>query len=162
MDYKIREIKSSDDLKLFTIIQNNLKKYHLDIKGSAYYDPQLSNLSTYYQANNNRLYLVAVSENDDVIGGIGLEVFDGFKKCCEMQKFYVDEKMQGQGIGTNLLIALEQVAKQKGFEAIYLETHSNLKQAINLYNRFNYELIDKPKNVIHSSMDLFYYKKIKE
>ena len=52
---KYRKIKEADDKKIAEIIRENLQRLHLDIPGTAYFDPELDHLSAYY--NNDPAYL---------------------------------------------------------------------------------------------------------
>ena len=54
----------------------------------------------------------------------------------------------------------KEVLTDKGYKKIYLETHTNLKAAIHLYEKCGYKLIEKPKEVVHSSMNRFYLKEL--
>ena len=45
-----------------------------------------------------------------------------------------------------------------GYRQVYLETHSNLKTALHLYEKTGYRRIERPASVIHSTMDCFYLK----
>ena len=57
---RFREITPEDDAALALIIRENLKKYGLDIPGTAYFDDSLSSLSSYYlQDPEKRFYFVA-------------------------------------------------------------------------------------------------------
>lgn len=154
-------IEQRDDWAIAKIIRDNLKKYHLDIPGTAYFDPQLGHLSGYYsEPVNKRAYFVAKLEDGTVVGGIGMELFSGFYSCGEIQKLYVSDEMKGQGLGQRLLEQIEAYAKEKGIERLYLETHSNLKEAVCLYEKNGYHRINRPENVVHSTMDLFYIKEL--
>ena len=59
---KIRQITTADDSVIAEIIRTNLKKFNLDIPGTAYYDPELDCLSKYYvvQVLRNLNTLIAV------------------------------------------------------------------------------------------------------
>ena len=41
---KYRKIKEADDQKIAEIIRENLQRLHLDIPGTAYFDPELDHL----------------------------------------------------------------------------------------------------------------------
>lgn len=156
---EIRYIEQKDDPAIAKIIRENLRKYHLDIPGTAYYDPELDHLSKYYLENvHERVYFIAETEAGEVVGGIGMELFAGFDRCGEIQKLYVSEKMKRQGIGQRLLETVENYAGSRGIERLYLETHSNLREAVALYEKNGYQKINRPKEVVHSTMDLFYIK----
>lgn len=159
---EIRYIEQKDDKAIAKIIRDNLKKYQLDIPGTAYYDLELDHLSQYYAGKSHeRVYFIAESETGEVAGGIGMELFAGFDRCAEIQKLYVSEKRKRQGIGQNLLGKVETYAKDNGIQRLYLETHSNLQEAVRLYERNGYQKIDRPEEVVHSTMDLFYIKELR-
>ena len=85
----IRPIRPEDDAPLSRIIRSNLEQFHLNIPGTAYFDPELDHLSRYYRAApDRRAYFVAVDEAGRVLGGVGLAEFSGFSHCAELQKLY--------------------------------------------------------------------------
>lgn len=71
--FNYRQIESKDNKVIANIIRKNLEKYHLDIPGTAYYDPQLDSLSDYYYDSKDRIYFVALNELNQVVGGIGID-----------------------------------------------------------------------------------------
>ena len=88
----IRPIRPEDDAPLSRIIRSNLEQFHLDIPGTAYFDPELDHLSRYYRAApDRRAYFVAVDGAGRVLGGVGLAEFSGFSHCAELQKLYLAE-----------------------------------------------------------------------
>ena len=127
--FNYRQIESKDNKEIANIIRKNLEKYQLDIPGTAYYDPQLDSLSNDYHDSKDRIYFVVLNKLNQVVGGIGIDRFEGIPDCAEIQK-------------------------------LYLETHHNLKAAIGLYEKLNFNLISKPKSVVHETMDRYYLKKI--
>ena len=48
---KYRRINSADDEAIASIIRANLEKLHLNIPGTAYFDPELDHLSVYYNSD---------------------------------------------------------------------------------------------------------------
>ncbi len=157
----IREICREDDAAIAEIVRENLKNHRLDIPGTAYYDPQLDCLSRYYsEVSDARIYFVAENESGELVGGVGMEPLAWRKGSGELQKLYVSAKLQRRGIGQALLERIEVYAKSIGLKCLYLETHSNLKAALNLYEKNGYHRIERPAEVIHSAMDLFYIKEL--
>ena len=66
---KYRKIKEADDKAIAKIIRENLEKFHLDIPGTVYFDPELDHISTYYNADpKKRVYLIALDESDKIVG----------------------------------------------------------------------------------------------
>ena len=55
---------------------------------------------------------------------------------------------------------MEKAAINKDYKRMYLETHTNLKTAIHVYEKCGYKLIEKPKEVVHSSMNRLYIKRL--
>ena len=143
------------------IIRTNLEKLHLNIPGTAYFDPQLDHMSEYYSIDpEKRVYYVALDENGRVIGGVGAAEFDGIPDCAEVQKLYLDDSTKGKGYGKELMKIVEAWAKDAGYKQLYLETHSNLKVAMKLYEKLGFHLIERPETVLHSTMDHFYLKDV--
>lgn len=157
----IRPISREDDGDMAQIVRKNLQNHHLDIPGTAYFDPQLDCLSRYYaEAPGQRGYFVAQLADGTIAGGIGVALFPEFDRCGEIQKLYVRPDVQHLGIGQQLLAHLEAYAASLGLESLYLETHSNLRQALRFYEKNGYRKIPRPESVVHSTMDLFYIKEL--
>ena len=160
INYKIRQIKAEDNSRIARIIRDNLKNYGLDIPGTAYFDDSLDNLYEYYYPFDNKCYYVMVDDNDRVIGGVGFDKDCHFENCAELQKLYLADNVKGLGLSYILMEYIEKQIKQKGYSAIYLETHDNLKTAIHVYNKCGYVQIEQPGDLIHSAMNMFFYKQL--
>lgn len=95
----IRPITPSDDAAIAKIIRDNLKAFHLDIPGTAYFDPELDCLSRYYLPHpDKRAYFIA-ADGENVIGGVGIAEFSAFDSCAELQKLYLSDAAKGHGLG---------------------------------------------------------------
>ena len=157
----IRPITSADDAEIARIIRENLEAYHLDIPGTAYFDPELDCLSAFYSAHpEKRAYYVAAYDDGTVIGGVGVAEFTGFDHCAEIQKLYLSDTAKGKGLGKRLMQAAEAFARSAGYDSLYLETHCNLVAAMGLYEKLQFRQIEKPAAVLHSTMNRFYRKRI--
>ncbi|MFL8952677.1 hypothetical protein [Helcococcus kunzii] len=78
----IRKTSPKDNQTLAKIIRKNLEEHHLDIAGTAYFDSNLDNLSEYYnQLNTNRVYYVILDDNENSLGGVGMEAFENIDNC---------------------------------------------------------------------------------
>lgn len=158
---KYRKIEASDDAVIARIIRSNLEKLHLNIPGTAYFDPQLDHLSAYYEdAAKKRAYFVALDEMEQVVGGVGIAEFEGIPNCAEIQKLYLDDSTKGKGYGKALMQLAEAWAREAGYARLYLETHSNLKVAMKLYEKLGFQQIERPATVLHGTMDHFYLKQL--
>ena len=147
------------DADVAALIRANLKANDLDIPGTVYFDEGLDHLSEYYSHPLRTFYILL--ENGSLIGCIGLAEYQYFgDDCCELQKLYVDSAYQGQGLGYNLVKFIEERACEMGYHNIYLETHTNLQTAIQLYEVCGYQQIERPESVAHSTMNRFYLKEL--
>lgn len=158
--YRIRPILPEDDARLAEIIRQNLEKKHLNIPGTAYFDPELAHLSRFYAAlPEKRAYFVAEC-GGEVLGGAGYAECSAFEDCAELQKLYLSDSAKGKGLGRRLMETVEDRARQAGYRRLYLETHSILDAAIRLYEWRGYRSIDRPPSVQHGTMDRFYLREL--
>lgn len=156
-----RKIEPADDAEIAKIIRSNLEKFHLDIPGTAYFDPELDHLSAYYNsAPDKRSYFVAVDVDGRIVGGVGFAEFEGLEACAELQKLYLDDSVKGKGYGKDLMRLAEEQARSAGYKSLYLETHTNLSAALNLYEKMGFRRIEKPCSTQHGTMNCFYLKKL--
>ena len=51
---------------------------------------------------------------------------------------------RGTGIGAALMNKCMDMAKEMGFDAMYIETLPELKKAISVYEKFGFNYLDKP------------------
>lgn len=157
----IRPITADDDAAIAAIIRDNLRAVHLDIPGTAYFDPELDHLSTFYNDEpKKRTYYIATDENGTVIGGVGFAEFPGVENCAELQKLYLVDSVKGRGYSHQLIQTVENGACQAGYEKLYLETHTCLKVACALYEKHGYQSIPQPVPTAHTTMNRFYMKKL--
>ncbi len=153
----ILPLSAADDAALARIIRTILRACHLDIPGTAYFDPELDHLSTYYAPfPDRRAYFVAVDAQGTVLGGAGLAESVAFADCAELQKLYVTEQVRRRGLGRALMETCEARARALHYRKMYLETHSVLTEALQLYTRLGYREIPRPEAVLHTTMDRFF------
>lgn len=156
-----RVIKKEDDAALAAMIRKNLQAHALDIPGTAYFDTNLDHLSDFYLTDPaKKTYFVLTEDDGQVAGGIGLDAFDGFPACAELQKLYLDDHVKGRGLGYEMIRLVEDKAREMGYRSMYLETHTNLQAALHLYEKTGYVCIPKPDSIVHSTMNRFYFKKL--
>ena len=156
MNYILRKITPEDDPAVAALVRDNLKKFSLDIPGTVYFDEGLDHLSGFYNSDVCK-YFVAEAEGK-IIGGIGFAPFTPMKDTAELQKLYLADEAKGNGIGYELINFIEGKMRKAGFKQSYLETHKNLQAAIHIYEKSGYHEIERPKEVVHSTMDRFFLK----
>ena len=152
-----RSLTAADDAVLASIIRTSLEQMHLNLPGTAYSDPELDHLSAYYAREpKKRTYFVALDDAGQVVGGVGVAEFAPIPNCAEIQKLYLIDAVRGKGYGKELMRLAETWSREAGYRQLYLETHSNLQIAIKLYQKLGFTEIERPKEVLHSTMDHFY------
>jgi putative acetyltransferase len=157
---QIREMKEKDNQRMEQIIKRSLESFDLNIPGTAYFDPQLSSLSQYYQKQPNAKYWVAVNDQDEVIGGVGIAPFGQKKEVCELQKLYISPKAQGKGLSKELMKVALVFAKEH-YTCCYLETFKKLQAANFLYIKFDFRQLEKPlEESEHNACDAWYIKEL--
>lgn len=156
-----RKLEAKYDAQIAAIIRTNLERFHLNVPGTVYFDPELDHLSTFYDADpEKRAYFVVLNEEEKVVGGIGVAEFPEIENCAEMQKLYLDDSAKGKGYSKEMIHLAEDWAKSAGYQNLYLETHTNLEVARKLYEKLEFAEIEKPQTVQHGTMDHFYLKKL--
>ena len=76
----IRRIRPCDDPFIAAIVRANLERFHLDIPGTVYFDPELEHLSQYYQISpGQRAYFILEENKGQVAGGVGIAEFNGLR-----------------------------------------------------------------------------------
>ncbi|MBR3076824.1 MAG: GNAT family N-acetyltransferase [Oscillospiraceae bacterium] len=153
---RFEPLREAHDAAIAALIRESLRARGLAIPGTAYYDEALEHLSAYYRQPGRAYYVLL--QGEAVVGGVGLAEFRG--DCCELQKLYLADPLQGRGLGYEMLRRIEDKARALGYRSIYLETHTNLAAAIHVYVRAGYQEIDRPAGVVHSTMNKFYRKQL--
>ncbi|KAF7535167.1 hypothetical protein G7054_g5607 [Neopestalotiopsis clavispora] len=97
-------------------------------------------------SDTSKLYLVARSGDGSVVGIAQLQhgkthaSVDGpDHEIAVMQKVYVDSSMHGQGVGSRLIQAIEDLAREKGVKKLWLTVWEENVKAQRLYQRLGYE-----------------------
>ena len=154
-----RSLTAADDAALASIIRTSLEQMRLNLPGTAYSDPELDHLSAYYAREpKKRTYFVALDDAGQVVGGVGVAEFAPIPNCAEIQKLYLSDAVRGKGYSKELMRLAETWSREAGYRQLYLETHSNLQIAIKLYKKLGFTEIERPTEVLHSTMDHFYIK----
>ncbi len=158
MDYKLRKMTEADNPAVAALVRDNLKQFGLNIPGTVYFDEGLDHLSDFYNSEDCQYY---VAESDGkVIGGIGFAPLVWKTDTAELQKLYLTDGAKGSGIGYKLIDFIEEKMINAGFKQSYLETHDKLQAAIHIYEKSGYREIERPKEVVHSTMNRFFEKNL--
>jgi len=97
----------------------------------------------FYAPNNKLAHLdtAVIAYKDNVPVGCGcFKKFD--EDSVEIKRMYVDMAARGKGIATKVLDELEKWAKEIGFTYAVLETGVKFDDALGLYKKWGYHVID--------------------
>lgn len=108
--------------------------------------PDIKNIPEYYQKNERSHFWVAVDENDNVIGTIG--IYNLNDVCAGLRRLYVKKEFRGKGVAKELFSTLIKFAKEKGYKEIYLSTWDAAIAANKFYLKNGFERIPEwPKEI---------------
>lgn len=156
----IREIRQEDNAQVEAVIRDCFPEFGLPLVGTAYADEETPEMFESYQ-NKNDIYFV-VEDNGKIIGGGGIKPLKDFESnVCEIQKMYSAPEMRGKGYGKLLFKKCLDAAKTLGYKQCYLESASQLKAAIHVYESFDFKHLNAPMgNTGHFSCGVWMIKDI--
>ncbi|MCP4114196.1 MAG: GNAT family N-acetyltransferase [Desulfobacteraceae bacterium] len=158
MTYIIEEIRPEFDDAICQTIKNVGRDYGAVGEGFGPSDSEVLNMSRHYNRTTKSLYLIA-RIGDRVMGGCGIASFKGSGEVCELRKLFLLPESRGMGIGKALAQRCLEFAQSQGYKQCYLDTLSNMKSAIALYEQFGFKHLDKPfDGTIHSGCDVWMLK----
>ncbi len=142
-DICIRPIKTTDNAIIASIIRETLAEFGSNRPGTVYYDPTTDHLFKLFSAPDSAYFIAEVDGN--IVGGSGVFPTPGLPEgCCELVKLYLLPEMRGQGLGLMLMERCFQKAVDLGFSDMYLETMSELRTAIGLYEKAGFTFLTGP------------------
>ena len=138
----IREIQPQDNAQIESVIRGCFHEFKIPLVGTAYEDEETPNMFESYQSDGE-IYYVIESEGE-VLGGGGIKPLKDFEinKVCEIQKMYFSPKVRGKGFGKILFEKCIETAKDFGYKQCYLESASQLKAAIHIYESYGFKHLD--------------------
>ena len=139
----IREIQPEDNAQLEAVIKACFPEFNLPLVGTAYEDFETPRMYESYQGERE-IYFV-VDRDGEILGGGGIKQLKDFEgNICELQKMYFSPKVRGLGLGKKMIETCIQAAKGFGYEICYLESASQLKAAIHIYETTGFQHLDGP------------------
>ena len=169
MSYKIRPIEPKDNKEIEEIILKVSEEYGTyDPKsksgaGAGAGDPELKDIYSAYKDKGNK-YWVVTDENDKIVGGGGYTRLKGAgedEKICEMQKLFILPEARGKGLGKKFVELFLSEAIKDGYKEMYLETVKQMKEAVKLYEKYDFKHLSKHKgDTGHFQCSVFMTKKL--
>ncbi|MDR9746637.1 GNAT family N-acetyltransferase [Paenibacillus taichungensis] len=111
----------------------------------------LEQFKEHYLDSADAVFLVAVTEEEEIVGSIGILPYDGRievvngrypeQSAAEIVKCYVDPKYRRYGIGSLLVRELEKVVAELHYTTLYLHTHRFLPGAVDFWKRQGYVVV---------------------
>ena len=139
----IREIKKNDNSQIEKTIKDCFHEFKIPLKGTAYKDIETTRMFESYKKPNEVYYVI--DNNGEVLGGAGIKHLRGFDNdICELQKMYYSPKVRGKGLGKKMFEKCLNTAKELGYKKCYLESASQLKAAIHIYESYGFKHLDGP------------------
>ncbi len=140
-DFVIRDWQPSDRQPAAALIAQVLAEYGLASCGLAAEpggaDWDVMQVEAAYWATGGAFWVV--EQQGQIVGTGGYYPIKRGNKAVEIRKMYLLPSVRGQGLGRYLLQALERSILEQGFEQIWLETASVLKEAVKLYESSGYQ-----------------------
>jgi putative acetyltransferase len=151
-NYVIRSWQPADRQAVNQLIALVLAEYGLgwEPQGS---DRDAVEVEIYYWQSGGEFWVV--EDQAKIVGSAGYYPASRGVKAVEIRKMYLHPQARGQGLGRYLLTSLEVAIQQRGFQTIWVETASELQEAVKLYETSGYQ---PASGVETKRCDLIYYK----
>ena len=156
----IRVLREEDNPIIASVIRSVLVELGVPKVGTAYADPELDALTSAYQGERSRYFVV--EQEGRVIGGAGIAPLAGESpEICELQKMYFLPAARGLGVGEKMIHQCLDFAREEDFQLCYLETLPYMKDAQKLNRKVGFDYIDGPMgNTGHTSCNVWLTKSL--
>jgi putative acetyltransferase len=139
----IREIQPKDNLSIEVIMTDCFNEFSLPTVGSSLEDADVKQMFEGFQEERAIYYVL--EDHGKVLGGGGVKQLKGAAKdTCELQKMYFHPDARGKGYGKKMFDKCIEAAKEFGYKFCYLESASQLKSAIQLYEKNGFKHLNQP------------------
>ena len=135
-DFLIRDWEPRDRVNAAEVIGSVLSEYGLtwEPRGA---DRDVVDVETFYQTVGGEFWVIEYQGK--VVGTSAYYPVERGENAVEIRKMYLLREFRGQGLGKFLLQQLEETIANRGFQQIWIETASALKEAIQLYESSGYQ-----------------------
>lgn len=142
-DVEIQPAKDQDMNQILSLINNtNREWYSRIIPEEHWIEPfltrkQLDEMATFMEFSVQRVDGEIIS-----VGSFGVRD----EKTARIPLMYVRSDYQRKCIGSDMIHFLEEIARERNFQTIHIETDSEAKWAVGFYEKHDYTLFKKDKN----------------
>ena len=136
LDFLIRSWETRDRADAFHLIRDVLVEYGLicDPFGA---DRDVYDVEIHYQKKGGEFWVV--ERQGEIVGTAAYYPIERGNNAVEIRKMYVLPAARRQGLGKFLLQELESKIIARGFDEIWIETASILKEAVKMYENSGYQ-----------------------
>lgn len=150
-----REVLQKDNEALARMIRQVFEEHKAPQWGTVYSDPTTDDLYSLFRKERSILW---VGEVDGIPAGCcGVYPTEGLENsCAELVKYYLSEKVRGQGIGKKLMEKCIQSARDLGYQQLYLESMPHFSKAVRIYEKLGFkELAQALGNSGHTTCSIW-------
>ena len=160
-EYRIREIRPSDDESIRKIARSAFEEFGAPLTGSVYCDPRMEHLSNEFVREDAKYWVIEGSDGE-ILGGGGFYPTEGLPlRMAEVVKLYFSPSLRGKGYGKKMLSLIEQEAKKVGYKDLYIESFPEFGKAVRLYEKMGFKHINHALgNSGHPAVTVWMTKKI--
>lgn len=138
----LRPIKSDDNAAIAKVIRSVLEEYGVNQPGTVYTDKATDELYYHFEEEHAAYWIAELK--GEIVGGCGLFPTPGLPDgCIELVKLYVLNQARGNGIGATLMNLSIDFARELGYKQVYLETMPELDEAVGLYKKLGFRMINE-------------------
>jgi putative acetyltransferase len=132
---QIRPATRNDEDAIRALVFSVLDEYEIEPAPKTT-DRDLSDIEGYYK---NGMFAV-LETADGIIGTVGFAPLSA--RVCELRKMYLMPRYRGRGHGARLLKHAMERARAMGFARIELNTKRIMEEAIGLYTKYGFVVLD--------------------
>jgi putative acetyltransferase len=158
-EIQIRPSQPEDNPAIARIIRSVLEEFGANKPGTVYFDTETDHLFELFSKTPGSSYQVAIQDGI-LLGGAGIFPTPNLpERTCELVKMYLLPRARGKGVGRTLIEESFQIARNLGYQAIYLETMPELTKAIYIYEKMGFQYLNGPMgNSGHTGCDIWMIK----
>lgn len=143
----LQQITSSDSENLYNLMQEIYPlayEHFWEDKGEWYINSQYSKENIFKELSEENTDYYFVIYEGEIIGNFRIiwnRKLEGLfeDNQVKLHRVYLHQKTHGKGIGKKLLFWLEEIAKQKGYQVIWLDAMDEQPQAFQFYKNLGFK-----------------------
>ncbi|HAG81648.1 MAG TPA: GNAT family N-acetyltransferase [Cyanobacteria bacterium UBA12227] len=135
-EFLIRPWMPRDRNQSAAIIRDILMEYGLPWEPSGA-DRDVLEVETFYTNIGGEFWVI--EQQSKLVGTAAYYPIERGENAVEIRKMYLVPEVRGKGLGKYLLGQLERAIANRGFQEIWIETASILKEAVKLYESNGYQ-----------------------